>query len=247
VETSLSLSVVIPAWNNSHFLPEAIVSALSCADEVIVVDDASSDGTVELGYAPFREDSRVGFLKLGSNRGPSGARVAGLEKSSGELIGFLDADDRYAPNALERLRSRLQENPSADIALGRKTGLYLQDERTYAVQGDVVRMYSFGSALIRRELLTRVNIDTQIRHGEDIDWFMRIQEDQAQFELVDEVTQHYRRHAHNLTAIEEGDAKSADLADVMMRSMLRRRKLAKQRGVSVKDIYYVQPDNFSDS
>jgi len=241
----LSVSVVIPAWNNAHFLAEAIHSALSVAAEIIVVDDASTDGTPAQALQEFSGNTQVRSLRLDGNLGPAGARVAGLELASGDCIGFLDSDDRYAHGALELLRLALQGNPTADIAMGRKIGLYCQSDSSYATSGDVVRMYSLGSALARRTLLERVCIDAKIRHGEDIDWFMRIQEAQTCFELVDDVVQEYRRHTTNLTKIEEGGSKNAELADVMARSMFRRRKLAKQRGVAIDEIYYVQPDSFS--
>lgn len=202
------------------------------------------DGTPQLALDAFAADMRVQTVVLTQNSGPSGARVAGLAKATGEYIGLLDSDDRYVPEVLAMLLTRLRENPSTDIAMGRKVGLYERDDGEFVTDGDVVRMYSFGSSLIRRSLLDQVAIDTDIRHGEDIDWYMRIQEAEATFELVDEVVQLYRRHASNLTKIEEGSAKNAELADVVARSMFRRRKLAKQRGVSVDQIYYVQPDNF---
>lgn len=238
----VEFSVVIPAWNNAHYLAEAIESALTTADEVIVVDDASVDHTPQSAYSTFAGDERVRLITLTKNSGPGGARCAGLAEAKGGIIGFLDSDDRYASETLHKLLRHLRETPATDIAMGRKIGLYQCEDHSFALDGDVVRMYSFGSVLIRRALLERVSIDTSIRHGEDIDWFMRVQEANAKFELVDDVLQHYRRHATNLTEIEEGASKRAELADVMARSMFRRRKLAKQRGVPMDEIYYVQPD-----
>jgi len=240
------LSVVIPAWNNAHFLADAVSSALAVADEVIVVDDASTDGSPQQALQSLLDDERVRLLTRETNGGPSGARMLGFEQASGEFLGFLDADDCYAPGALATLKARLVNNPSAEVAMGRKIGVYRQSDGEYAPEGEVVRMYSLGSALMRRTLLNRVALDTTIRHGEDIDWFMRVQEAEAQFELVDDVVQHYRRHDHNLTEVEDGADKHAELADVMARSMFRRRKLAKARGVAVGDIYYVHPDRFGD-
>jgi len=208
---------------------------------------ALSDGSrsdPQLGLRPFEGDARVQLLQLEENAGPSGARMAGLAQVTGEYLGFLDSDDRYAPGALAEMRKRLDQNPAADIAMGRKVGLFEQSDKTFATDGDVVRMYSFGSIMIRRTLLDEIAIDTTIRHGEDIDWFFRAQEAGVQFELLDTVVQHYRRHASNLTQIEEGAAKRGELADVMARSMFRRRKLAKQRGVGFDQIYYVHPDKF---
>lgn len=238
------VSIIIPAWNNSHYLAESIRSALDDADEIIVVDDASEDGTPQSALESFLAEERVRLLRLPENRGPGAARLAGLEVAKGDCVGFLDADDRYAPGALTKLRTMLRGNPSAEIALGRKIALCRQENDEFATEGDIVRMYSLGSSLSRRSLLERVSIDPSIRHGEDIDWFMRIQEAGARFELLDEVVQEYRRHETNLTVVEEGEAKQSELADVMARSMIRRRRIAKQREISVSEVYYVRPDNF---
>ena len=93
------VSVVIPCYNQAHFLSEAIGSVLAQSHpnfEIIVVDDGSTDNTSEVAghYQKVR-------LVRQENQGLSAARNSGLARSEGEYVVFLDADDRLLPEALE--------------------------------------------------------------------------------------------------------------------------------------------------
>ena len=99
--TSPLLSVVIPTWNRAHIVCEAVASALKQrvgAVEVIVIDDASTDSTVQLLDRTFGSQIRV--LQLDSRRGPGAARNAGAELARGEFVAFLDSDDIWLPRKL---------------------------------------------------------------------------------------------------------------------------------------------------
>ena len=95
------ISVVLPTHNRAGLLPRAIASVLVQADvnfELIVVDDASSDGTTQ--YLTTLSDPRVRVLTAQTNLGPSGARNRGLEAARAPVVAFLDSDDRYRPRRL---------------------------------------------------------------------------------------------------------------------------------------------------
>lgn len=98
---AVRLSVVIPAHDSASTLPGAVRSALDQSvppDEVIVVDDGSSDGTADAAAA-FGPPVR---LVRQDRQGPSAARNAGVAQSKGEWLAFLDADDEWHPSKLER-------------------------------------------------------------------------------------------------------------------------------------------------
>lgn len=100
------VSVLIPAYNAEAFLDQAVASARAQTHthiEILVIDDASEDGTRALAEALAREDARIRVLHLPANRGPSAARNAGLCAARGEWIAILDADDSYAPERLALL------------------------------------------------------------------------------------------------------------------------------------------------
>jgi glycosyltransferase involved in cell wall biosynthesis len=112
------LSVVIPSWNRAQLVCDAVNSALAQGNgevEVIVVDDASTDATVEVLEASF--GSRVRLLRLEHRRGPGGARNAGARLARGELVGFLDSDDVWLPGKLAAELEVLGQFPEAEVVV----------------------------------------------------------------------------------------------------------------------------------
>src|SRR5688500_8996836 len=92
------VSVVIPCYNQAHYLSEAVESALAQSYgsvETFVVDDGSADNSGEISA----RYPRVSYLRQ-ANRGVAAARNAGLAASSGQFVLFLDADDRLLPEAV---------------------------------------------------------------------------------------------------------------------------------------------------
>ena len=104
------VTAVIPSYNHGEFITAAIESVLNQTYgdlECIVVDDGSADGT-EDAVAAFGE--RVRFLRQ-ENRGVSFARNRGAAEASGEYLSFLDADDLWVPQKIERQLSLLEADP----------------------------------------------------------------------------------------------------------------------------------------
>ena len=109
------LSVVIPVWNRRRLVGEAIDSALGQRPgevEVIVVDDASTDGTAD--EVARRYGSRVRLLRMSRRGGPARARNAGAGAATGELLGFLDSDDVWLPGKLDAELRVLDQFDRAD-------------------------------------------------------------------------------------------------------------------------------------
>src|ERR671910_2125032 len=110
------VSVVIPCYNQAHFLGEAIESVLSQTYphfEVVVVDDGSPDNTQEVAsrYPGVR------YIRQ-ENQGLAGARNAGIRRSNGSYLVFLDADDRLLADALEAGLASLKEHPECSFVFG---------------------------------------------------------------------------------------------------------------------------------
>lgn len=102
-------SVVIPLFNKAAYVVEtleSLVMQIKQPDELIIVDDASTDGSLDIVKAyllkqtAFCENCRVEIVELPENKGPGNARNIGMSKTTGELISFLDADDLYHPYLL---------------------------------------------------------------------------------------------------------------------------------------------------
>ena len=100
------LSILIPTWNAEATIERALDSVLAeraIQLEVIVVDDASTDGTADIVASVADRDPRVVLLRLRANGGVSAARNRGLTMVRGEWVAFLDADDLLLPGALDAL------------------------------------------------------------------------------------------------------------------------------------------------
>lgn len=111
------ISILLPVRNGAATLPEALesIACQSCTDyEVIAVNDASDDATVDILQQYRRRDAR---LRLVDNPEPGlvNALNLGLKQARGELIARMDADDRMHPQRLQQQRDWLQTHPGHDV------------------------------------------------------------------------------------------------------------------------------------
>ena len=110
------VSVVIPTYNRSHSIQESINSVLNqtyTAWEIIIADDCSQDNTEEV--VRQIQDSRIRYYRLPENRGAGGARNFGVKKASGHLIAFLDSDDAWVEDKLEKQMEYWQQYPECGL------------------------------------------------------------------------------------------------------------------------------------
>ena len=114
-----SVSVVIPTFNRDHFIKQCVVSALQQSktpDEVIVVDDGSSDKTWDilrgLGFSDSEDKGNSLRYIFQSNKGVSAARNLGIKASKYNYIAFLDSDDVWLEKKLEKQISSLECHPT---------------------------------------------------------------------------------------------------------------------------------------
>jgi len=201
------VSIVIPCWNGESYLAEAIASAISQtyeAIEIIVVDDGSTDRSCEVarGFPDIEVLSQ-------KNAGVSAARNAGLERSKGEFILFLDADDRLHPEAV---RSHL-----AAFGKSAAIGMVYGSNRIVDAQGSVighglqpVRSFNWkdvlmgvtptpSQAMLRRESLVRAGLfNPKVALGEDFDLYLRITRLSEGY-CHGEVVADYRKHPQQAT------------------------------------------------
>jgi len=107
------VSILTPTYNTEKFIRSTIESAQNQTYtnwEMILVDDASTDNTVAIIEEFVKKDSRIKLFKLPENRGNGFARNAALEKATGKYIAYLDADDLWFPEKLEKQIQFLKAN-----------------------------------------------------------------------------------------------------------------------------------------
>jgi len=186
------LSVIMPAHNARAFIGTAIGSLFGQTRrdfEVIVIDDGSTDGTADvvtaLASARHETSPEVRLLRQ-SRTGAGGARNAGIAAARSELIGFLDADDRWEPRMVVRQVGRFAADAAIDLCC---TGFRHVDERGEPVAGAVfrpppvidvsslLRMNTIhtSTVVMRRETCRRVGgFDAELPTHEDHDLWLRV-------------------------------------------------------------------------
>ena len=184
------VSVVIPAYNSRQTILRALDSVSAQrypALEVIVVDDASSDGTAELVAGLGRE--HLALIRLERNQGASGARNVGIAAAKGEFVAFLDADDEWLPEKLHSQMAEIRDHPEVCFVAcaafeidtnGRVAGL-VNGGRAPATRIDAWRSLlaytsvTTPSVLARRSLLLQSGgFDPKLRVAEDQDLWIRL-------------------------------------------------------------------------
>src|SRR5712692_4558912 len=112
------VSAIIPAYNGEAFVADAIESVLAqtiSVDEIVVIDDGSTDGTAEVAQ---RYASRGVRCIRQENRGLSAARNRGIAETSGELVAFLDCDDTWLPGKTALQTEHLMARPQVGLVAG---------------------------------------------------------------------------------------------------------------------------------
>ncbi|MCU5142592.1 glycosyltransferase [Bacillus cereus] len=110
------ISIVIPSYNASSFIKETIQSVQSQTYtnwEMIIIDDVSKDNTRELIKEEIKKDGRIQLIELQKNGGAAIARNIGINNAKGKYVAFLDSDDLWLPEKLEKQLEFMQNN---DIA-----------------------------------------------------------------------------------------------------------------------------------
>jgi glycosyltransferase involved in cell wall biosynthesis len=114
------VSVLVSSYNYAAYVVDAVRSALAQAPpphEVIVVDDGSTDGSVEALQAAFGTDPRV-LLITQANGGQMAAWIAGFRHATGDIVAFLDSDDLWEPGYLARVVDIFDDHPGVDYVYG---------------------------------------------------------------------------------------------------------------------------------
>ena len=223
----MTVSVVVAVRDGERYLGEALDSALAQTrppDEIVVVEDGSSDGTwdVVLAYA-----DRVRGFRLP----PANVAVAlnhAVARSTGTVLAFLDADDVWEPTKLEHQLDNLDVDPALDVVLGLVSQFVspdADDATTSSVWAppDPLPGFHKSALTVRRAALERVGPFDEERPAADfVDWWARALAAGLRYAVPDVVVAHRRIHGANL-GIRDRDEQVARNLDILKASLDRRR------------------------
>lgn len=211
VVSTPAISVVVAVCNGEDYVAEALMAILSQThppNEVIVVDDGSTDSTLH-ELTPFRSHIRI--IRQ-SNHGHPSAYSRGFNAARGDYVARCDADDVWEPDKLERQVAALLTHPTIDIAAGaarvfdRGDGLYaaapgdgLLDPRSFARKLYRANWLCASSTLIRRRLFEQIGPFARRLACEDYDFWLRAAGTGAVFFYDPAIVVRYRRHARNVS------------------------------------------------
>ena len=202
------ISVIMPCYNAAPYVEQAVASALGQSHgnvELIVVDDGSTDGSDTLLAGLAQAHPERLHLLYTSRAGPYPTRNAGLQRARGEFVAFLDADDWWQPDTLEKLLAALSAH-AADIAYcgWQNVGDGIEGEPyippAYEEEDPVAHFlracpWPIHAALVRRELVQRLGGFSERRFASmDYDLWLRALGAGARIRRVPQVLAFYRWH-----------------------------------------------------
>jgi glycosyltransferase involved in cell wall biosynthesis len=224
------VGVILPTYNRAGLVARAASSVLrqTFSDlELCIVDDGSTDGTPQAVAAIG--DSRVRYERI-DHRGPAAARNHGMARASGEYVAFIDSDDEWLPEKLERQMAVFVRYGTAlglvytaarwqsDVS-GKPVGIFpVRFKGPGSLFDQLLRGPSpipFSSVLVRRECTERVGgFDESLASAEDREWLLRLAR-RYDFFGLDEI--HVVRHVHAGSMRSENLSAKIEFEEEMMR------------------------------
>ena len=182
------ISVIIPTHNRKIFLERALISVvrqtLSC-DEIIVIDDGSTDGT-KIFIETFKQSCKIPVhYFFQKNTGPASARNNGITRAQFDYIAFLDSDDHWMKNKLKLQWASLFANPEIFISHTKekwlRRGIHLNQKKIHQPgNGDIFRhclqlcAVGMSTVMVKKKLFDEVGLfNDKLRCCEDYDLWLR--------------------------------------------------------------------------
>ncbi|MEZ0007068.1 glycosyltransferase involved in cell wall biosynthesis [Flavobacterium sp. 28YEA47A] len=213
------VSILIPLYNREHLIIETLESIRSQSFlnwECILVDDHSTDNSVEVVSAFISQDSRFKLYKRPAERlkGANACRNYGFEMSQGEFINWFDSDDIMDPEFISKKVAILSNNSKPDGVIS-KTMMFEnnienitgRENRTFLTENtlkDFLKLkiswylpdIMWNSAFLKEKQL----FDEELLAGQDSDFYARMLIEQPNLEVVNEYLTYYRKHPQNITS-----------------------------------------------
>lgn len=217
----MKISIITANYNYAQYIEEAINSVISQSYqdwELIIVDDGSSDNSVELIKSYCEKDSRIKLLmhENGANKGLKESILLGLEHASGEWIAFLESDDVFEQENLARKVEIIEKNPQIKLVFNKVKFLAEEkrkQQKTYEkTQEKLFKMkfpknlfydfsvdnmiLTFSCAMVEAKALKEADFNTPVDSSLDKWLWIHLAHKNA-FYYIDEELTHWRLHAES--------------------------------------------------
>ena len=220
------VSTIIPVFNRPNLVREAVESVLAQSYrpiEIIVIDDGSTDNTLEVLKGLAEQNAEVKILSQ-TNSGPGVARELGRKKAQGEFIQYLDSDDLLLPEKFTLQVKALLNYPDCDVAYGKTELTEIGEElkgQALKRTGEKItsmfplflceRWWSTSTPLHRSNVLQKAGAWLPLLNEEDWEYDCRVASLGGNLVYVDEFVSNTRRHNDHLSS--EGAINKVKLAD----------------------------------
>lgn len=200
------VTIVMPAYNCEKYLRQAVESVIAQtykAWKLLIIDDCSTDGTAALAEKLGRRDERITVLHNERNLGVSATRNRGIRETGSEWIAFLDSDDAWTPDKLEKQFGLIERLPLAKLLYTGSGFMKENGERMDFVlhvpekigRKELLKqnLLSCSASLVKRELLLKYPMPEKGTMHEDFVVWLRILKDEQYAYGIDEPLLIYRR------------------------------------------------------
>jgi len=204
------VSIIMPAYNAANYIGAALASLQlqSYSNwECIIINDGSTDNTVDIVHRYANNDSRILLINFTKNQGRSAARQAGLDRCDGEYVAMLDADDAYFPEKLALQVNYLEANQN----IGAISSKMIRFDDTFhssriidfdenistfsKVNGYSPLTIPHAPTLVRLSIVKGFRFDTRLKRAQDLDFIMHII-NQGAFALIPSALYAYRMNSN---------------------------------------------------
>jgi glycosyltransferase involved in cell wall biosynthesis len=210
------VSIVIPSYNCAEFLPQAIESIISQSYmnwEIIIIDNHSTDGTDNL--VKSYEDNRIKFYSIQNHGVIAASRNLGIKVAEGQWIAFLDADDYWRSDKLQRCLEKSKEGFDViyhpmTIVRDRFLPFSRKNTKSWQLREPILEdllvrgnPIANSSAFVKKELLIKIdyiNEDKDLIAAEDFNTWLEISKVSEKFVLIDMCLGSYRIHHSNTSS-----------------------------------------------
>jgi glycosyltransferase involved in cell wall biosynthesis len=208
------ISIITPSFNQANFIGDALESVCGQSYknwEHLVIDGRSTDGTIDLLQY---ESTKSGRCKMSwvseRDTGQSEALNKGFRRATGEIIGWLNSDDRYRPDCFEHVVKAFRENPNADVIYGDysivdEAGAVLKIRREIEFNAFILRYHHVlyiptTATFFRSRIFAEDNwLNERLQYAMDLEFFMRLSERGYRFKHIPHLLADFRMQPDSKT------------------------------------------------